>query len=177
MLDLWSDKSPVDNDGRNSPSGVMCGASNEDKLEQEVNAQMPSFSVPVKTPRSRATRVLIVDDDISLARAYLRLLVRAGYRVFSDHTPTAALSRFRYQMIDMAIIDVRLPEMHGPELLTRLRMQRPDLPALLMSAHNDHVTIDRPGLAPTRYLPKPIRKLDLIEAVEVMAGGERRWAV
>jgi DNA-binding NtrC family response regulator len=108
---------------------------------------------------------LLVDDDACLARAYGRFLTRGGYRVFSEAAAGRALSRFRYQRIDVVISDIVMPEMSGEEFVWRVRCLRPDLPVILMSAHRTGVRMDNKTAEYTRFLRKPVRRTDLLRTV------------
>ena len=87
-------------------------------------------------PDERGT-VLIVDDDASMLRACERLLAQEGFRTVATGDPGRVLEFTESAGIDVALVDVRMPEIDGLALLRILRSKRPDLVVILMTAHAD----------------------------------------
>lgn len=69
----------------------------------------------------------------------MRTLERAGYRVLAAGTPGRALEIFneRAAEIDLVVIDVVMPEIHGPELVKRFTARRPDLRVFYISGYSE----------------------------------------
>ena len=112
-------------------------------------------------------RVLIVEDELALARLYVRALVAAGYRV--DHAPDAAsaLRLLRAGSVDLVVSDVCMPGMSGLELLNEVRTQWPDVPVILVTAQLDADLYSRAReMGTVRYLLKPVALEKLANAVE-----------
>ena len=65
--------------------------------------------------------ILIVDDDVVLARAYALALGTQGYRVKTTHTAEEALDEVRMSPPDAIILDYRMPMINGAGFLYRLR--------------------------------------------------------
>jgi DNA-binding response OmpR family regulator len=81
-------------------------------------------------------RILIVEDDETVAAGLVEGLTAAGFTV--DHAPTAetaeaALSHTAY---DLAIVDIGLPKMDGLELIRRLRRRSVTVPVLVLTARD-----------------------------------------
>jgi two-component system, OmpR family, response regulator len=87
--------------------------------------------------RARRPEVLIVEDDVAVLRLVERALRHHGF----DPVPAPggaealALCRGRAQAIDLALIDVQMPGMDGPQTLAALRQLNPRLQAVFMSGH------------------------------------------
>jgi len=110
--------------------------------------------------------VLLVEDDDSMREAIERLLRAAGFRCAAYASAQALLARGVGEDSACVISDLRLPGMSGLELLTALHERKPELPFILMTAH------DAPGLrqkalssGAAAYLSKPFRGTTLLEAV------------
>lgn len=86
------------------------------------------------TPRSS---VLLVDDDAKLRRLVALRLESEGYRVSPYASPVAALDHLNEENPGLVIADLKMPEIDGVELLSRLQQLRPDLPVVLFSAFGD----------------------------------------
>lgn len=81
-------------------------------------------------------RILVVDDEPAMLRSVARIL-EGSYDVASAPSPSAALTALPVFKPDLAIVDVRMPEMDGFELMARLKAQRPDLDLILMTGSTE----------------------------------------
>lgn len=92
----------------------------------------------VENPAPReATRVLIVDDEESLADMVSSALRFAGYTVSSEHAGMSALQAVRSSPVDVVVLDVNLPDMDGFEVCRRLRRDGHDVPVIFLTARDD----------------------------------------
>jgi two-component system NtrC family response regulator len=111
--------------------------------------------------------ILLVDDDRNLLRVLEYQVKESGYRVISESSPFAAVKRFNEESIDLVVTDLRMPEMDGISLIKRLKVGRPDLPVIVLTAHG---TIDRAVEAikagASDFLTKPFEKEELWLAIE-----------
>jgi sigma-B regulation protein RsbU (phosphoserine phosphatase) len=80
---------------------------------------------------SRA-RILVVDDDPGVLRAVRRVLA-PDHELASTSSPTEALSLVERFRPDLAILDVRMPEMDGFELMARLKAAQPDVDVIFVT--------------------------------------------
>jgi sigma-B regulation protein RsbU (phosphoserine phosphatase) len=80
----------------------------------------------------RPARILVVDDEPGMLRAVFRVLT-PRYQVTTAATPAEALALLSSTEPDLAILDVRMPEMDGFELTARLKAERPNLDVILMT--------------------------------------------
>jgi DNA-binding response OmpR family regulator len=76
-------------------------------------------AVTMKAPAT----ILIVDDDVVLARAFALALVRAGYRAHAVHSAEEALRELNAAPPDAIVLDFRMPMINGVGFLYRLREQ------------------------------------------------------
>jgi sigma-B regulation protein RsbU (phosphoserine phosphatase) len=79
-------------------------------------------------------RILVVDDDPGMIRAVARVLGRL-HDVTTYVSPTEALDEVGALTPDIAIVDIRMPEMDGFELMQRLLARQPDLDVILMTGN------------------------------------------
>jgi DNA-binding NtrC family response regulator len=79
------------------------------------------------------SRILIVDDEASLADALRRALERGGHEVRVAASGLEGARRYREQPADLAVIDIHMPEMDGLELLVQFRAIAPTMPVIVMS--------------------------------------------
>ncbi len=69
--------------------------------------------------------MLIVDDDRSILRVFTRVLERKGYTVTAVENGKDALRQIEKNHFSAALIDVRLPDMEGTELLPKIQETSP----------------------------------------------------
>ncbi|WIO73850.1 response regulator [Porticoccaceae bacterium LTM1] len=117
-------------------------------------------------------RILLVEDDLPLARGLERALVSEGYVVDVVNTGEGALFLLAESSPDMVILDIGLPDVDGLTVLKRLRPGKPTLPVLLLTARDslDDKVAGLDGGADD-YLTKPFEMPELIARLRVI---ERR---
>ncbi len=78
---------------------------------------------PAASPdsRPRGNRVLVVDDNVDLSRAFTTLLTRFGYEACGVHDGESAIEAARSLRPDIVLLDLGLPGMDGYEVARRLR--------------------------------------------------------
>jgi sigma-B regulation protein RsbU (phosphoserine phosphatase) len=84
----------------------------------------------------RTPRILVVDDDPGMLHAVERVL-GASHHVIGTTSPREALVKAAAVNPDLAIIDIRMPELDGFELMTRLKSQFAELDIILMTGSID----------------------------------------
>ncbi len=82
---------------------------------------------------TRPSRILLVDDEISIQRSVVPLLRSRGYDVDVAATGREALSAFDAQPPDVVILDLGLPDVDGLEVCARMR-ERSEVPIIVLSA-------------------------------------------
>ena len=82
---------------------------------------------------TRASRILLVDDELSIQRTVVPLLRSRGYEVDAAATGKEALSAVHAEPPDVVILDLGLPDMDGLEVCARIRSQS-DVPIIVLSA-------------------------------------------
>jgi DNA-binding NtrC family response regulator len=101
--------------------------------------------------------ILVVDDDAVTCRLLSEVLGDAETIVLGETDPRAAIARVRADGVDLAIVDVQMPQLDGLTLLSRLRSERPDLPVIVMTAFGSIGTAVRAiGGGAVDYMSKPM---------------------
>jgi len=98
--------------------------------------------------------VLIIDDDPGVLKALGRLVELHDHTAFEVASGVEALEVLRAHPIDMAFVDLKMPEMNGIELMTLVRQEHPDTKLVPMSAVKELLTIPSEFTAETT-LTKP----------------------
>ena len=116
---------------------------------------------------TRATRILIVDDDASVRDVIGVLLTEEGYQCTTVAGAEEALATARDGAFEVCISDVKMPGRDGSWLLERLRAEHPSMEVILLTAYGETeaaVECLRQGAAD--YLLKPPKLTDLVRAIE-----------
>jgi two-component system cell cycle sensor histidine kinase/response regulator CckA len=119
---------------------------------------------------ARAPRILLVDDEESVRRVAASGLRRAGYDVeVASDGPDALRIVAQEPHFDLFVLDVLMPQMSGPELARRLRLDDPDAKVLYFTGAAERLFADRPTLWENEaFVEKPITLDALSEAASVL---------
>lgn len=113
-------------------------------------------------------KVMVVDDDPRVRRFVSGALRGAGHQVTALGDAETALARVLGERPELFLLDINLPGMHGIELAQKLRKSRgmAKVPVVILSVRthpSDKVVAFASGAV--RYLEKPFKKADLLDAI------------
>lgn len=154
--------------------------SNEGRGTKFVVA-FPCCEVPIgttSTDQAEAMRVgngetiLIAEDSRQVLAIIAMSLKSAGYNVIqaADGDEAVAVFKRHREQVRVAVLDVELPKITGPDCLTAMRELEPELPALFITgrvADELNLAKDKP---PTRFLQKPFRITSLAHIIAGLLG-------
>jgi two-component system, NtrC family, nitrogen regulation response regulator GlnG len=101
-------------------------------------------------------RVWLIDDDASICWVLERALREGGIAARSFEAAEPALDALRCETPDVLLTDIRMPGQSGLDLLRKVRLERPQLPVIIMTAHSDlESAISAYEGGAVEYLPKP----------------------
>ena len=120
-------------------------------------------------------RILLADDEVSLARAIVRILEKNNYSAEAVYNGADALSYLETGDYDAAILDVMMPQMDGFTVLKKLRQQGNQIPILMLTAKSE---VDDKVLGldsgANDYLTKPFDTKELLARIRAMTRGQNR---
>jgi len=79
--------------------------------------------------------IFVVDDEPGIALLCSRLLTRAGYKVETQTNPRQAIEHLKENRIDLLLVDIRMPEVDGFEVIQHAQRLQPDAAMLIMTGH------------------------------------------
>ena len=121
------------------------------------------------SPESHAMRLLLIEDDRAMARAIELMLDEAGFEHETASTGEAALEFARTYEFDAILLDLTLPDMHGHDVLKRLRLLRVSTPVLILSGDSDTTTkVSGFGAGADDYVTKPFDKAELLARLHAL---------
>lgn len=111
--------------------------------------------------------VLIIDDEPHLPHQLARYLRKQGYEVTTTADGESGLLELQKNMIDLVLLDLRLPKMSGLEVLSCLRKQDQELPVIMFTAYADVQTaVEAMKLGASDYLLKGFDLDELLLVVQ-----------
>lgn len=125
---------------------------------------------------AHSLRFLIADDEALHNLALTSQLEALGHEVVATASNgQEAVELAREKRPDMAILDIRMPVMTGPEAAHEIHKDRP-IPIIILSAYSDRRTVDEATRSPVfHYLVKPVDPDDLAPAIAVARARFGEW--
>ncbi len=120
-----------------------------------------------------AERILLVDDEVAVAKMMGNMLARLGYIVTTCTSSTDALAAFKAapHKYDLVITDMTMPAMTGDQLIEAMRAVRSGIPVIVCTGFSDKLSPERAQtLGIDGYLLKPIIKTDLDAMIRRVVG-------
>lgn len=109
-------------------------------------------------------KILVADDEMSIRLLYSEELKEEGYEVYLASNGREALEVVAKVPLDLVILDIKMPEMSGIEVLRQIKEKNPNMPVLLSSAYSEYKQ-DFGTWASEEYLVKSSDLEDLKSAV------------
>jgi CheY-like chemotaxis protein len=133
-----------------------------------VLSQLPAVSGGTET-------VLVAEDEPLVLELTRSSLLAAGYKVFAAANGVEALEvvESRAQQLDLAVLDVVMPQLGGEAVLRRLRELRPGIPVVFASGYGSRIPANQPQLAGIAFLQKPYGREELLRRIREMLDGPR----
>lgn len=112
------------------------------------------------------SKILIVEDNVTLSQMQKDWLTRDGYDVTTAIDAVVARRHIRKTDFDLILSDVRLPEGDGLSLLAWLRKEKPGIPVVIMTEYASYPdAVKAIKMGAKDYLPKPVHRERLFEIV------------
>ncbi len=145
------------------------GAGTSFKVYLPISEGGESAEAPRPRPAGGGTEtILVAEDDPGVRKLTRDILERRGYTVWEAANGVEAVERFRAapDSVDMAILDVMMPQMGGRKALEQMRAIRPGLKALFASGYSENAVHTNYILdAGLTLIQKPFSPADLLRAV------------
>ena len=132
---------------------------------------------PAARTREQPPKVLVVDDEPTLRRSLARLLLSRGMEVLTADDGARAIECLAKEPVDVALIDLIMPNVNGLELLEHIKASHPSIEVILMTAFADVETAVKAVRGGAyHFLTKPFRANDEV-VLTVSKAAERRRLV
>jgi DNA-binding NtrC family response regulator len=110
-------------------------------------------------------RILVVDDDVGILRVFKSILQKEGYSVETAETGKGALGKIEKERFNVYLIDVRLPDMEGTDLLLKISNEHGIVKIIITGFSTDDVGKRAADYGADDFLVKPVKAEELIAAV------------
>jgi len=107
--------------------------------------------------------ILVVDDDKSILRTFTRILQKSGYEIDVAETGKEAMEKTENRHFDLALVDIRLPDMDGTDLLAKLKKPLQHTVKIMITGFPSLETgVKALDEGADAYLVKPVKPQELL---------------
>lgn len=112
-------------------------------------------------------RILVIDDDEGIRKVVAEALKSEGYSVDTASNGKEAVEKSQTNFYNLALVDIRLPDMEGTKLLTALKETTPEMIKIILTGYPAlQNAIDAVNKGAHGYLVKPINMDELLRTVK-----------
>ncbi len=114
-------------------------------------------------------RVLLIEDDTSTSKSIELMLTSDGFNVYSTDLGEEGLDLGKLYDYDIILLDLNLPDMHGYDVLKKLRLSKVNTPILILSGMSEMDNkVKGLGFGADDYVTKPFHKEELIARIHAI---------
>lgn len=105
-------------------------------LADDVKLLTENLDHIIKTGGSLKKKILFVDDESNILKSYNRMLRKMPWQILSALSGDKALELLNTEEIDLIITDIKMPNMHGIDLIKKIRKIDPNIPIVICSGYH-----------------------------------------
>jgi DNA-binding NarL/FixJ family response regulator len=122
-------------------------------------------------------RILVADDHEVVRSGLKNLLAGSEVKVVGEVSTGAAAVKYALENeVDVVLLDIRMPDGDGLTALGRIKLDKPELPVLILSTFDNPTYVARAvALGASGYLLKGCTREELLAALRTAAAGESSW--
>ncbi len=115
----------------------FCSISNDSKVfvANDVRILTDNLERILTTIVIPKKKVLLIDDDVNGLKSYRRMLRKNPWHIFLAQSGIEALGVLQKEDVDLVVTDIKMPEMHGVELISEIRKGSKTIPIIVISAY------------------------------------------
>lgn len=127
--------------------------------------EQPSHNTP-------SSHILVIDDEATVRKLIRINLEKEGYRVSTAANGREGLEKIGSDSVQLVLLDLKMPEMTGPEIVAELKKSHPELPIIIVTGYPDSQLMMEVNVqCPVMLVAKPIDKNILLTAVRTTLEG------
>jgi len=117
--------------------------------------------------KRKGKRILVVDDDDMIRDSFKAILESEGYLVDTAKSGLEALERTEEDAYNLALLDIKLPDIEGTELLVEMHEETPRMMKVMVTGHATlENAVEALNLGADAFIMKPVRPKELLRVVE-----------
>lgn len=118
--------------------------------------------------------ILIIDDDESIRKTMAAILEEKGYHVDTADTGMKGIAKSKTKFYNLALLDIRLPDMEGTQLLTRLRDTEPKMVKVIVTGYPSlQNAVEALNQGADAYIIKPLNIDSALAVIEKLLRKQR----
>ena len=145
-------------------------------LKNDEKSEVSDMTIPNE---SGTERILLVDDEVPIARIERIMLTKLGYNVTTFTSSLEALAALKAtpENFDLVITDMAMPNLTGVQLAKEVQSFAPEIPVIMCTGYSDKIDEKTAkGLGIKGFLMKPAAKSDMAKMVRTVLDEVRRSA-
>jgi len=112
-------------------------------------------------------KILIIDDDASINETLSTYLSEEGYDVITAGTGREGINAFKFNKVDVVLLDIRLPDVNGFTVLKDLKKMDKNAKVIMISAYHDMTSLlSAMAAGASKCIGKPLNIHELEKAIE-----------
>jgi len=116
-------------------------------------------------------KILVVDDEPGVRSVLQRMLAQAGYEAVTADNGAEALDRVSLGEVNLILLDIKMPDISGMEVLAKITAEYPDVAVIMVTAVIDiQVAVEALKLGAYDYITKPFNRDEVIQKVRKAIG-------
>ena len=145
------------------PSSSSSSSSNSSNIRRDFDPDK------MQTSTGQPYRVLIIEDDVELARLTAEYLEKRNIEVAIEHRGDEAIARVASEQPHLIVLDVMLPGMDGFDICRALRVQGSDVPIIMLTARDEDIDqVLGLEMGADDYLAKPVQPRVLLAHIKAI---------
>lgn len=151
----------------------------ERRYDQDILTLSGIEAEMAQTPQKQTTpqvSLLLVDDEVGFVEVLSKRITRRGMTVTAASSGAEAIQTLRRRDFDVAVLDLKMEDMDGIEVLKIFKKMAPAMPVIMLTGHGSESSA-REGIkfGAYDYLTKPYELEDLIQKIKqaIRQGGNR----
>jgi DNA-binding NtrC family response regulator len=111
--------------------------------------------------------ILIVEDDANILESISTILQQKGYHTDTAKTGKEAIQKSQTKFFNLALLDIKLPDMEGTKLLTKLHGNLPKMMKIMITGYPSlENAVEAVNLGADAYIIKPVKLQKLLALIE-----------
>ncbi|MCW4035521.1 MAG: response regulator [Candidatus Bathyarchaeota archaeon] len=112
-------------------------------------------------------KILIVEDDKNIRETMKNILEQNGYEIDEAETGEEAEQKIQTKFYNLALLDIKLPDMDGTKLLTKLHKDTPKMMKIMVTGYPSlENAIEALNQGADAYVTKPVKPAKLLEIIK-----------